>query len=314
MTEDVKLLGVRQGYGDGLLELAREHDDMVVLDADLAHATGTLKFKETYPDRFFEAGIAEQNLIGMAVGLAHTGFVPFATSFAMFSAGRACEVIRNAAAYSHANVKIIGSHSGITPAGDGGTHQCVEDLAWMRVIPGMTVLCPCDYNQAKVLVRKAYEMRGPVYMRTSREPVPVVTAEDQDITIGKAQVLREGSDLCLVSTGIMTASAIAAADRLEKRGVHAAVLNIHTVKPLDEETILAYAKKCGRVLTLEEHNVVAGLRDAVAAALIGKVNVRFDSVGVQDRFGQSGVTKELFRDYGMDIDSVMEKCDRLLKD
>lgn len=306
-------LAIRQGYGDGLLELAAQHEDLVVLDADLAHATGTLKFKNTYPDRFFEAGISEQNLIGMATGLAHTGFVPFATSFAMFSAGRACEVIRNAAAYSHANVKIVGSHSGITPAGDGGTHQCIEDIAWMRAIPGMTVLCPCDYQQAKMMVRKAYEWKGPVYLRTSREPMPLITSEKDDITIGKAQVLKEGDDLCIVATGIMTCYAMEAAKTLEGEGVKATVLNLHTIKPLDIETIARYALRCGRVLTMEEHNICGGLTEAVATGLIGKGALRFDHVAVMDRFGQSGVTSELFQEYGLDMTSILQKCRQLLK-
>lgn len=305
-------LAIRQGYGDGLLELAAQHEDVIVLDADLAHATGTLKFKNTYPERFFEAGIAEQNLIGMAAGLAHTGFVPFATSFAMFAAGRACEVIRNAVAYSNANVKIVGSHSGITPAGDGGTHQCIEDIAWMRAIPGMTVLCPCDYRQAKLLVKKAYEWKGPVYLRTSREPMPLITPETDDITIGKAQVLREGGDLCIISTGIMTCYAMEAAETLAAEGVQAAVLNIHTIKPLDAETILRYAQRCGRVLTMEEHNICGGLSEAVALCLLGKVSVRFDSVAVMDRFGQSGVTAELFAEYGLDMASILQKAKQLL--
>lgn len=306
-------LAIRQGYGDGLLELAAQHDDVVVLDADLAHATGTLKFRETYPDRFFEAGIAEQNLIGMATGLSQEGFVPFATSFAMFAAGRACEIIRNSVAYSHANVKIVGSHSGITPAGDGGTHQCIEDIGWMRSIPGMTVVCPCDYQQAKLMVKKLYEFKGPVYMRTSREPVPLITGVQDDITIGKAQVMREGGDLCIAATGILVNTALEAAVILAQKGIETSVLNFHTIKPLDADTLLSYAVRCGRLLTLEEHNVCGGLGEACAAALLGKANIRFDMAGIEDRFGQSGKTDELFREYGLDLESIVQRCLRLTR-
>lgn len=304
---------IRQGYGDGLLAAAKQHDDLVVLDADLAHATGTLAFQQRYPERFFEAGIAEQNMVGMAVGLSRVGFVPFASSFAMFLAGRGCEIIRNAAAYSNANVKLVGSHSGITPAGDGGTHQCIEDIAWMRAIPNMTVLCPCDYDQAKLMVEKAYQWDGPVYLRTSREPVPIITSSKDDITIGKAQVLREGNDLCIASTGIMTPAAMEAAEVLAAEGISAAVLNIHTIKPLDVDTIASYAVRSGRLLTLEEHNICGGLGEAIAASLMGRVSVRFSMGAIQDRFGQSGATAELFREYDLDQEGILRRCHALLK-
>lgn len=305
-------LSIRQGYGDGLLELAGEHGDVVVLEADLAHATGTQAFRDRYPQRFFEAGIAEQNMIGMAAGLSHVGYVPFATSFAMFTAGRACEIVRNAVAYSHANVKIVGSHSGITPAGDGGSHQCVEDIAWMRAIPGMTVLCPCDYYQARLLVAKAYAWQGPVYLRTSREPVADLTSQAGDIQLGKAQILRDGHDICLVATGVMTSYAMEAAKALAAEGVSAAVLNIHTIKPLDTHAVADYAARCGRLLTLEEHNLCGGLGEAVAAALMGRVCVQFAMAGIEDRFGQSGATAELFREYDLDTAGILRRCHALL--
>ncbi len=302
----------RQGYGDGLVELMREEEDVLVLDADLSHATGTLAVSKAFPDRFINAGIAEQNLVGMAVGLSRTGYVPFASSFAVFMAGRAGEIIRNCAAYSNANVKLTGSHSGITPAGDGGTHQCIEDLGSMRAIPNLTILSPCDYNQAKALVRMAYEVNGPVYMRTSREPVGTITAEDQRLTMGKAQVLREGGDLCVIATGYPVSLALEAAELLSEEGLHAAVLNIHTVKPLDEDAILRYARDCGRVLVVEEHNVFGGLSEAVGALLAGTDGLRFDRIGIEDRFGQSGQSGEILREYGMTAENILNRARALL--
>ncbi len=303
----------RQGYGDALAEMGAKYADMIVLDADLGHATGSLTFRKAFPDRYIEAGIAEQNLIGMAVGLSKTGFVPFASSFAMFSAGRAFEIVRNAAAYSSANVKIVGSHSGITPAGDGGTHQCIEDIAVMRAIPNMTVLCPCDYNQAKVLTEAAYHIKGPVYMRTSREPMPSVTTPDDKVEIGKAQKLRDGGDLCIVSTGVMTPLAMEAAEKLSAEGVEATILNIHTIKPLDTDTVVNAVSACnGRLLVCEEANRLGGLGEAIAYALVGRSGVKMAHVAVDDRFGQSGLSGELLAEYGITSENIAARAKSLL--
>lgn len=301
----------RQGYGEGLAEFARDHEDIVALDADLAHATGSAAFFNEFPDRFFNAGIAEQNMIGMASGLSRTGLVPFASSFAVFSAGRAFEIIRNGVCYAKANVKIAGSHCGVTATGDGGTHQCIEDLALMRVLPNMTIFCPCDYVQAKKLIKNAYEVNGPVYMRLSREPVPIITSESDELVTGKAQIMRDGSDVCIIATGLPVHVALEAADELAKEGISAAVVNMFTIKPLDEETIKLYADKCGRIVTMEEHSVIGGLGDAVAAALNNRADVKLEKVGVEDRFGQSGLIDELLTEYGMNKDNLIAHIRRL---
>lgn len=303
----------RQGYGDGLVELMREKEDVIVLDADLAHATGTLAVKKAFPDRFVDVGISEQNMVGMAVGLSQTGYVPYASSFAMFIAGRAGEIIRNCAAYSNANAKFTGSHSGITPAGDGGTHQCIEDLGIMRAIPNMTILSPCDYNQAKTLVRLAYDVQGPVYIRTSREPVPVLTEETQELDIGKAQLLRDGTDMCIISTGFPVSLAMEAAEALAEKDISVAVLNMHTIKPLDNDAILHYANTCKNILVIEEHNVNAGLSDAVASVLVGKDGIAFDRIGIEDRFGQSGLTEEILTEYGFTVTNFVNRALSLIK-
>lgn len=301
----------RQGYGEGLAEFARDHEDIVALDADLAHATGSAAFLNEFPDRFFNAGIAEQNMLGMASGLSRTGLVPFASSFAVFSAGRAFEIIRNGVCYAKANVKIAGSHCGVTATGDGGTHQCIEDLALMRVLPNMTIFCPCDYVQAKKLIKNAYEVNGPVYMRLSREPVPIITSESDELVTGKAQIMRDGSDVCIIATGLPVHVALEAADELAKEGISAAVVNMFTIKPLDEETIKLYADKCGRIVTMEEHSVIGGLGDAVAAALNNRADVKLEKVGVEDRFGQSGLIDELLTEYGMNKDNLIAHIRRL---
>lgn len=306
-------LATRAGYGAALVKMGKEHEDLIVLDADLGHATGTLKFRDTYPDRYIEAGIAEQDLIGLAVGLSKTGYVPFASSFAVFAAGRGFEIIRNAVAYSRSNVKIVASHSGITPAGDGGTHQCIEDIALMRSLPNMTVLSPCDYNQVQLLAEAAYEFEGPVYMRTSREPMPLVTSLEDAVTIGKAQKLRGGSDVCIVSTGIMTPLAMEAAKALSAQGIEATVLNIHTIKPLDTETIREEVAAChDRVLVCEEANRCGGLGEAIAYDLLGRFPARMGHVCVNDRFGQSGLTAELLGEYGITSENIAAQARALV--
>lgn len=302
---DVVKKATRHGYNEGLVELAKEHEDIICLDADLGHATGSLVFRKAFPDRYIETGIAEQDLIGMAAGLARTGFVPFANSFAVFTAGRAFEIIRNAVCYSNVNVKIVGSHSGITPAGDGGTHQCIEDIAAMRSLPNMTVLSPCDFNQAKLMAKIMYEHYGPCYMRTSREPMPIITSLDDKIELGKAQILKEGKDVCIVATGVMTCLAKQAVDELKEEGVDAALVNIHTIKPLDMDTIKEYTRKCGgRVLVCEEANMYGGLGEAVAYGLVGTDGIKFDHVAVMDRFGQSGLSGELLEEYGITAENI----------
>ena len=251
-------------------------------------------------------------MIGMASGLSRTGLVPFASSFAVFSAGRAFEIIRNGVCYSKANVKIAGSHCGITATGDGGTHQCIEDLALMRSLPNMTVFCPCDYTQAKKLIKNAYEINGPVYMRLSREPVPMITSADEELVTGKAQILRDGTDVCIIATGLPVHIALEATEELAKEGISAAVVNMFTIKPLDEATVLQYAAKCGKIVTMEEHSVIGGLGDAVLNVLNGHEGVKFDKIGVEDRFGQSGLIDELLKEYGMNKDNLIAHIRKLL--
>lgn len=288
----------RAAYGEALAELGAVNDKVVALDADLAHATMTVTFKNAFPDRHFNAGIAEANMVGMAAGMSAMGLIPFCSTFAMFGAGRAYEQVRNSVAYPHLNVKLAMTHAGVSVGEDGGSHQCVEDLALMRAIPGMTVLCPADAKETRRAVFAAAEMDGPVYLRLARLASPVFE-EEQPFEIGKANVLREGTDVAVFATGLMVSEALAAAKLLEERGVSAAVVNVHTIKPIDAACVTEYAKKCGRVVTVEEHSVIGGLGDAVAEVLMGKVSCAFKKIGVQDRFGQSGKAKEVLREYGL---------------
>ncbi len=311
---DVVKKATRHGYSEGLVELAAQHEDIICLDADLGSATGSQAFRKAYPDRYIEAGIAEQDLIGMAAGLARTGLSPFANSFAVFAAGRAFEIIRNSVCYPNLNVKIVGSHCGITPAGDGGSHQCIEDVAVMRALPNMTVLSPCDFNQAKLMAKLLYEHKGPCYMRTSREPMPIVTSLEDKIEIGKAQILRHGSDVCVVATGVMTALAVAAVDELAAEGINAELVNIHTIKPLDMDAIAASVRKCGgKVLVCEEANMYGGLGEAVARGLVETDGIKFDHVAVMDRFGQSGLSGELLEEYGITSANIKAHAASLAK-
>ena len=309
---DVKKVATRQSYGEALVELGAEHDDFVVLDADLAAATQTGKFKAAYPDRFFDAGIAEQNLMGLAAGVASTGHVAFASTFAMFAAGRAFEQVRNSIGYPHLNVKIGATHAGISVGEDGATHQCNEDIALMRTIPGMTVIVPSDDVEAKAAVRAAYEYEGPVYMRFGRLAVPVFNDPDTyQFEIGKGVLLREGTDVTIVACGLMVQEALAAAETLAEKGVSAEVINIHTIKPLDEELVRASAAKTGHVVTAEEHSVIGGLGDAVLAALAeNPVPVR--KLGVNDVFGESGPAVDLLHKYGLDAAGVVSAVEVLL--
>ena len=298
---DVKKIATRQSYGEALVELGNEHDDIVVLDADLAAATQTGKFKAAHPDRFVDVGIAEGNLMGVAAGISTTGKIPFASTFAMFAAGRAFEQVRNSIGYPHLNVKIGATHAGISVGEDGATHQCNEDIALMRTIPGMTVCCPADDVEAKAMVKAAYEYEGPMYMRFGRLAAPVIHDEDTyEFELGKGIVEREGAGVTVVATGLMVASALEAAETLAAKDIDCEVINIHTIKPLDEDLIIASAEKTGRVVVVEEHSVIGGLGSAVCDALSARYPVPVKKVGVNDVFGESGPAVELLAKYGLD--------------
>ncbi len=304
---DVKKVATRESYGATLVELGAEHPEIVVLDADLAAATKTAMFKKAYPDRHIDCGIAEADMIGIAAGLSTTGFVPFASSFAMFAAGRAFEQVRNSVGYPHLNVKIGATHAGITVGEDGATHQCNEDIALMRTIPGMVVMNPSDDIEARACVRAAYEYEGPVYMRFGRFAVPVINDRpDYHFEIGKGNVLKEGTDLTIVATGLCVNSALEAAEMLKADGVDAEVINICTIKPLDEELIVKSAKKTGKVVTVEEHSIIGGLGSAVCDALCKAAPTPVCKLGVQDVYGESGSAQALLEKYKLDGKGVYQ--------
>lgn len=310
----VKKIATRDSYGNALTELAQEFPGLVVLDADLAAATKTGIFKKAYPDRHIDCGIAECNMVGIAAGMATTGKIPFVSSFAMFAAGRAFEQVRNSVGYPHLNVKIGATHAGITVGEDGATHQCNEDLALMRTIPGMVVMCPSDDVEARAAVRAALEYEGPVYIRFGRAAVPVINDRpDYHFEIGKGTVVREGSDVTIVATGICVDSALGAAQKLAAEGIDAEVVNICTIKPLDEELIIASAKKTGRVVTVEEHSVIGGLGSAVCDCLSEKLPTPVKKVGMQDVFGESGSAAALVEKYGLDAEGVFRSVKEFLK-
>lgn len=292
-------MATREAYGQVLLELGEQYDNLIVMDADLSGSTKTKDFGKKYPDRFINMGIAEQDLMGAAAGLALSGKIVCASSFAMFAAGRAFEVIRNSIGYTGANVKICATHAGITVGEDGASHQTFEDLAIMRTIPGMTVLCPSDGPSAKALIRQAVAMDGPCYIRLGRSAVPNVYGEDEELTIGKGVTLREGLAVTLVATGIMVDAALKAADILAGEGIDARVLDLHTIKPLDEDILIKAALETGGIVTCEEHSVIGGLGSAVASLLATRCPVRMAMVGQQDTFGESGKPAELLEKYGM---------------
>lgn len=301
----VKKIATRESYGNMLTELAEEYPNLVVLDADLAAATKTGIFKKAYPNRFFDCGIAEENMMGVAAGLSLVGKIPFVSSFAMFAAGRAFEQVRNSIGYPHLNVKIGATHAGITVGEDGATHQCNEDIALMRTIPGMVVMCPSDDVEAKAAVRAAIEYEGPVYLRFGRSAVPVINDKpDYHFEIGKGTVVRPGKDVTIVATGICVDSAIGAAEKLAQDGIDAEVINICTIKPLDEELIIASAKKTGKVVTVEEHSVIGGLGSAVCDCLAEKAPTLVKKVGIYDVFGESGSAAALLEKYGLDAAGV----------
>ena len=305
---DVKKIATRESYGNALAELGKEHEDIVVLDADLAAATKTGVFKKAFPERHIDCGIAECNMIGVAAGLAATGKVPFASSFAMFASGRAFEQVRNSVGYPKLNVKIGATHAGISVGEDGATHQCNEDIALMRTIPGMVVINPSDDVEAKAAVKAAYEHQGPVYMRFGRLAVPVINDnEDYKFELGKGVVLREGKDVAIIATGLPVANCLEAAEKLAAEGIDAKVINIHTIKPLDEELIVAAAKETGKVVTVEEHSVIGGLGSAVCDVLCEQAPTKVLKIGINDTFGESGPAVELVKKYGLDADSIYEK-------
>lgn len=310
---DVKKVATRESYGATLVELGAEHPEIVVLDADLAAATKTAMFKKAYPDRHIDCGIAEADMIGIAAGLSTTGFVPFASSFAMFAAGRAFEQVRNSVGYPHLNVKIGATHAGITVGEDGATHQCNEDIALMRTIPGMVVMNPSDDIEARACVRAAYEYEGPVYMRFGRFAVPVINDRpDYHFEIGKGNVLKEGTDLTIVATGLCVNSALEAAEMLKADGVDAEVINICTIKPLDEELIVKSAKKTGKVVTVEEHSVIGGLGSAICDALCKAAPTPVCKLGVQDVYGESGSAQVLLEKYKLDGKGVYQSIKEYL--
>ena len=302
---DVKKIATRESYGNALKELAEEFPQLVVLDADLAAATKTGIFKKAYPERHIDCGIAECNMVGIAAGLSLVGKIPFVSSFAMFAAGRAFEQVRNSVGYPHLNVKIGATHAGITVGEDGASHQCNEDLALMRTIPGMVVMCPSDDVEARACVRAAIEHDGPVYIRFGRAAVPVINDKpDYKFEIGKGTIVREGTDVTIVATGICVDSALGAAEKLAADGISAEVVNICTIKPLDEEIIINSAKKTGKVVTVEEHSVIGGLGSAVCDCLSEKLPTPVKKVGMQDVFGESGSAAALVAKYGLDAEGV----------
>ena len=302
---DVKKIATRESYGNALKELAEEFPQLVVLDADLAAATKTGIFRKAYPERHIDCGIAEANMMGVAAGLSTTGLIPFVSSFAMFAAGRAFEQVRNSIGYPHLNVKIGATHAGITVGEDGASHQCNEDIALMRTIPGMVVMCPSDDVEARAAVRAALEYEGPVYLRFGRAAVPVINDRpDYQFEIGKGTVVREGTDVTIIATGICVDSALGAAEKLAAEGIHAEVVNICTIKPLDEEIVVASAKKTGKVVTVEEHSVIGGLGSAVCDCLSEKCPTPVKRVGMQDVFGESGSAQALVQKYGLDAEGV----------
>ena len=303
---DVKKIATREGYGAALAELGAEHNNIVVLDADLAGSTKSGVFGKAFPDRFFNCGIAEANMMCVAAGLSTTGLVPFASSFAMFASARAYEQIRNSIGYPHLNVKIGASHGGISVGEDGASHQCCEDFALMRSIPGMVVMSPSDYVEAKAMTKAAYEHDGPVYMRMGRSAVPIFHEEGTPFVIGKGDILRDGKDIAIIANGLMVYEAMKAADALAAEGVDAMIVNMATIKPLDEELVLEAAKKCGKIITCEEHSVIGGLGEAVCALLSEKLPTPVKRIGMNDEFGRSGPAAQLLQHYGLCAENIVK--------
>ena len=303
---DVKKMATRDGYGKGLVALGAEHADVVVLDADLAGSTKTGMFAKAYPDRHFNCGIAEGNMMSVAAGFAASGLTPFASSFAMFASGRAFEQIRNSIGYPALNVKIGASHGGMSVGEDGASHQCCEDFALMRSIPGMVVICPADGVEAEAATKAAYEHKGPVYLRMGRLAVPVFHEEGFQFTIGKGEVMRDGNDIAIIANGLMVYEAIQAGKKLAQMGINARIINMSTIKPLDEELVLKCAKECGKIITCEEHSVIGGLGEAVCSFLSETYPTPVKRIGVDDEFGFSGPAGEVLKAFGLCADHIVE--------
>ena len=304
---DVKKIATRESYGNALAELGDKYKDLVVLDADLAAATKTGIFKKKFPERFFDCGIAEANMMGVAAGLATCGKIPFASTFAMFAAGRAFEIVRNSIGYPHLNVKIGATHAGISVGEDGATHQCCEDIALMRTIPGMTVINPSDDTEARAAVEAAILHKGPVYMRFGRLAVPVINdPATYKFELGKGVKLRDGKDISIIASGLMVAEALAAAETLAAEGIDAEVINMHTIKPIDKEIIAASAQKTGKVLTVEEHSIIGGLGSAVCDVLCECCPTKVVKIGVNDTFGHSGPAVELLKQFGLSAENIVK--------
>ena len=311
---EVKKIATRDSYGNALVEIGKEHENLIVLDADLAAATKTGTFKKAFPERHIDCGIAEANMTGIAAGMSTCGYVPFISTFAMFAAGRSFEQVRNSIGYPHLNVKIGATHAGSSVGEDGATHQCNEDIALMRTIPGMVVINPCDDVEARAAVKAAYEHVGPVYLRFGRLAAPVINDEaTYKFEIGKGVELRDGKDCTIIATGLCVGEALAAAETLAAKGIDAQVINIHTIKPLDEELVLAAAEKTGRIFTVEEHSVIGGLGDAVAAVLSEKCPTKLTKIGVNDVFGESGPAVELLHKYELDAEGIAKRVEAEMK-
>ena len=310
---EIKKVATRDSYGNALKALGAEFENLVVLDADLAGATKTGTFKKAFPERHFDCGIAEANMICMAAGMSTAGLVPFASSFAMFAAGRAFEQVRNSIGYPHLNVKIGATHGGISVGEDGASHQCCEDFALMRSIPGMVVMSPADDVEAQAMVRAAYLYEGPVYMRFGRAAVPVIHEEGMKFEIGKGEVLKDGTDVAIIANGLMVNEALVAAEELAADGINAMVINMATIKPLDEELVLAAAKKCGKIITCEEHSIIGGLGEAVCAVLSEKCPTPVKRIGVNDEFGHSGPAAALLKQFGLCSENVVKVAKEFCK-
>lgn len=309
---DVKKIATRDSYGNGLVELGKIHENIVVLDADLAGATKSGMFKKAFPERHFNCGIAESNMVGVGAGLSTMGLVPFVSTFAMFVAGRAYEQVRNTIGYPHLNVKICATHGGISVGEDGASHQCCEDFALMRTIPGMSVMCPSDDVEARKMLRAAYEMEGPVYIRFGRAATPVYHDESFAFAVGKGEVLRNGKDVAIIATGILVPEAIDAGERLAAEGIHARVINMATIKPLDKDIVIQAAEDCGKIVTVEEHNIIGGLGEAVCAVLAENCPVPVHRIGVNDKFGHSGPAAELLKQFGLTSEHIVAHTKKLI--
>ena len=310
---EMKKVATRDSYGAALVELGEKYENLVVLDADLAGATKTGVFKKAFPNRHIDCGIAEANMMCVAAGMSTAGLVPFASSFAMFAAGRAFEQVRNSIGYPHLNVKIGATHGGISVGEDGASHQCCEDFGLMRTIPGMVVMSPADDIEAKAMVRAAYLHEGPVYMRFGRAAVPVIHGDDFKFEIGKGETLRDGKDVAIIANGLMVAEALTAAEELAAAGIDAMVINMATIKPLDEELVLAAAKKCGKIITCEEHSIIGGLGEAVSSFLAENHPTLVKRIGVNDEFGHSGPAAALLKQFGLCAENIVATAKELCK-